>query len=64
MDETGITMMAFPRGNKDYKATLQQSFQDEGLRIYCITLSKSLSLTHTTYTSNAQHINKNPLNSS
>lgn len=62
MDETGITMMAFPRGNKDPQShhTTKQSFQDEG---YTVSHSASLSFSHTqtTYTSNAQHINQNPL---
>lgn len=55
MDETGITLMAFPRGNKDPQS--HPSAVIPGL-IYCITLSKSLTHrdTQTTYASNTQRI--------
>lgn len=52
MDETGITMKAFPRGNKDPQS--HPSFQDEGLKIYCVTLNtQTLTHTQTAYVGNA-----------
>lgn len=44
MDKTGITLMAFPRGNKDPQS--HPSAVIPGL-IYCITLSESLTHTQT-----------------